>query len=136
VNFFFDRNCPERAARMIIGYEASHRVVYLDDEFRPETPDIDWLQALSKRPDQWAVISGDGAILRNQAERSVLRETNLTFFVLAKNWWNGEFHSRAVQLLKVWPFIVQAALNARKPTVWKVPISSPQLDRIGLTSEL
>lgn len=121
---------------MIAAYEPDHQVVFLDDEFEPTTSDVDWMTDLANREENWSVISGDGRILRNPAERAVLRDTELNFFVLAKKWWAGKFHDRAVQLLKVWPAIVDAAERVRKPTIWRVPKASTKLDRISFTADL
>ncbi|GAC1346171.1 MAG: hypothetical protein NVSMB14_09280 [Isosphaeraceae bacterium] len=55
------------------------------------------------------VISGDAAILRNKAEKAVLREADLTFFCLERGWTQRPFDEQAWMFLKVWPLIVSGA---------------------------
>lgn len=137
MNFFFDRNVPFRLARMIAGYEYSViSIEHLDERFEKTTSDIEWIQALTQRPEPWAVISGDGRILRNPAERAVLGASGLTFFLLRSGWVNLPPHDQACKLLKVWPKIVEAADEAREPSVFEIPVSAPKVEFRSFTSKL
>lgn len=136
MNFFIDRNVPDRCARMVAAYEPVHPVFLHDKLFEPTAKDVDWISALAAKEGHWAVISGDGGILRNAAELQALRQTNLHFFLLRKNWWNGDFHDRAVQFLKVWRSIVERATSERYPRIWEVPLSSLNLADRGKTNDV
>ena len=43
---------------------------HLQDDFAPETPDIDWLPEIGRR--DWVLITGDRGISRKPAERLAL----------------------------------------------------------------
>lgn len=137
MNFFFDRNVPFRLARMIAGYESTPiSVEHHDEQFGKATTDIQWIQAIAQRSEQWAVVSGDGRILRNPAERAVLAESGLTFFLLRSGWVNLPVHDQACKLLKVWPKITEAADGAREPSVFEVPVSAPKVEFLAFTARL
>lgn len=137
MNFFFDRNVAFRLARMIAGYESSLiNVEHHDERFEKTTSDIDWMHAVAQRTEDWAVVSGDGRILRNAAERAVLAESGLTFFLLKSGWLNLPIHDQACKLLKIWPKMTEAATEAREPSVFEIPISAPKVEFIAFTARL
>jgi hypothetical protein len=79
-----------------------------DDRFNPKATDAEWMTVLGKDgPPPWIVVSGDGRILRNKAERKVLGETSLPFFCLDKGWPNTPIYEYAWKFMKVWPKIVE-----------------------------
>jgi hypothetical protein len=122
MNFFFDRCMPRRLAHMIDVYDIEHTVRHHDDDprFHERTEDVDWMRALAEDDPPWVVVSGDLGIIRNSAEREVLREVNLTFFYLTKQWTkNLSFHEFAWRFLKVWPEIVKNA-DPTSPRVFEI----------------
>lgn len=121
MNFFFDRCLPRRLAHMINTYEADHTVLHHDDRFEEQTSDVEWMRTLANEHPPWVVISGDLSIVkRNKAERAALREANLTFFYLTKQWTrNMPFHEFAWRFLKVWPEIVKNA-GTHTPQIFEV----------------
>src|SRR5262249_22960455 len=92
-------------------YEDEHDVIPHDYEgrFNKDTPDVEWLRALGGDNRGWVVVSGDGRILRNAAERQVLREANLTFFCMGRPWQHMPIPEYAWKFVRVWPGIVQHA---------------------------
>lgn len=111
MRFFFDRCISWRLATMVEAYEAVHTARHLDrdDRFNERTPDTEWLSALAADDPPWVIVSGDGRILRNKAERQVLREANLTFFCMSRQWGKMKIAEYAWKFIRVWPDIVKAA---------------------------
>ncbi len=62
------------------------------------------------------VISGDGRILKNKAERSALRDAKLSFFCLSKQWMNLPKYEFAWKFVKVWPDILE---NTKLMASWQ-----------------
>ena|SRR5947207_12367405 len=115
MNFFFDRCVPIRVARMVDAYEVEHTIRHHDDDarFNPKTKDIEWMRALASDGHlAWIIISGDGRILKNSAEAAVLKEVNLTFFSLSKQWPNTPIPDYAWKFMKTWPRIVEIARHS------------------------
>lgn len=112
MNFFFDRSMPKRLARMLDIFETMHTVRHHDDDgrFEQDTPDAVWLSTIAQDPEPWIIISGDGRILKNKAERAALRETGFTFFCMSKQWLHMDLRKEyAWKFLRVWPRIVDNA---------------------------
>ncbi|MCC6971462.1 MAG: hypothetical protein IT434_14705 [Phycisphaerales bacterium] len=135
MDFFIDRNVPERLARMLDCYDRENTVVYLDDKFDKTTPDTEWLREISKWSPIPAVISGDGRILKNPAELQVLRDSPLSFFLFAASWSDLPWSERAWKTVKVWPHIVLAS-TPRKPSIFEIPVSASKVELVCTTSEL
>jgi PIN like domain len=116
MRFFFDRCAPIAIARMAHAVEGARQTIIHHDEdnrFPPETTDIEWMRELHKDGNPpWIVISGDGRILRNKAERKVLEEVGLPFFCFDKTWPNLEIYEYSWKFMKVWPKIVDIAASA------------------------
>ncbi len=123
MRFFFDRCMSWRLARMVDVYDDAHSALALDhdDRFSEKTPDTEWLAALAADDPPWVVISGESRILRNKAERQVLRQANLTFFCMGKQWGKMKFQEYAWKFIRVWPEIVrQAVASSGSPTIFEV----------------
>jgi len=115
MRFFFDRNFSSRIARMVEIFELDHTARHHDQDARIDqtTTDVEWLKALGSDPEPWAIISGDGRILKNKVERKVLDETGFKFFCLSRQWMKMKFHEQTWKFIKVWPDIVEAATTRR-----------------------
>jgi hypothetical protein len=115
MRFFFDRNMPLRIARMVNAYEVDHTVQHHDEDrrFSITTPDKEWIAAIAADAPSWVVISGDGRILRNKAERAALDAAKLTFFWMTKPWSNMPIHQYAWKFIRVWPEILENALHGK-----------------------
>lgn len=115
---FFDRCAPIALARMVRAIDKVTTVQHHDEDerFNPKTPDIEWMKVLCDDGDPlWIVLSGDGHILRNRAERKVLDEVRLPYCCLSDNFMNFGIYDQAWRLIRVWPEIVKTAnqKNAR-----------------------
>lgn len=133
--FLFDRNLPEKLARMLGQYDRQHDVSWLDDKFPQSTPDVDWLTGAAAWPSPPVIVSGDGRILTNEAEAQVLGGLPLTFFHFVPAWLHLPWEEMAWKSVRVWPEIVRNAQPLR-PTVFEVPVSGLKVDRYCLTEEL
>lgn len=71
------------------------------------------MHVLGEDDEPWVLVSGDGRILRNKAERSVLQSTGLPFFCLAPGWLKMKLPEYAWKFVKVWPSIVEHAQHHR-----------------------
>jgi hypothetical protein len=135
MDFFIDRNVPVALARMLGHYDRNHTVIYHDDRFEKTTPDTEWMAAIAEYPSIPVVISGDGRILKNPAERQVLQGLPLTFFFLASGWPNLKWAEYAWKAIKIWPQVIQAASPPR-PTVYQIPISAQKVEFVSQTASL
>lgn len=121
MRIFFDRCAPLRLAKMVRILEGDIIVLVHHDEdprFHQSTKDVEWLQALAGDGDPlWVVISGDGRILKNPAERQVLNEVGLPFICLDENWLSMAIHEYAWKFLEAWPGILDIAGRAKKGSV-------------------
>ena len=92
---------------------------------------------LSGDDEGWIVISQDEAILKNKAERHVLREAKLTFFFLTKSWKTMALREKAAKFIQVWERIINSAETVRSPTVFRVFTGrSLKIEKIGLAREM
>jgi hypothetical protein len=123
MRFFFDRCAPVAIAKMVRAIDGDdHTICHHDEDkrFHAKTTDAEWLTALGKDGDPpWVVISGDGRILKNKAERKVLDQVKLPFFCLDKPWPNLGIYEYAWKFMKVWPKLVHHAQEGRA-TLFKV----------------
>ena len=123
MRFFFDRSMSWRLALMVDAFEDEHTAVAHDRDgrFRTTTPDTEWLSALAADDPPWVVVSGDGRILTRPAERQVLREANLTYFCMSRQWSKMKIPEYAWKFIKVWPEIVKAAkVSITLPKIFEV----------------
>ena len=134
--FFTDECVPTNAARMLSYFEQEHEVRAHEDHFEKGTPDTDWMQVLAKWNETTIVISGDGRILKNKAEKRVLKECGLTFVYLAPGWTNTVWREYGWKIIKVWPDIVRNVVDARYPMVFEVMVGSLKVQPVGHISNL
>ena len=134
--FFTDECVPTNAARMLSYFEQEHEVRAHEDHFEKGTPDTDWMQVLAKWNETTIVISGDGRILKNKAEKRVLKECGLTFVYLALGWTNTVWREYGWKIIKVWPDIVRNVVDARYPMVFEVMVGSLKVQPVGHISNL
>lgn len=135
MRFFLDNNQPQQLAQLLEAFDPSSEVRHLSAEFDPTTPDVDWLSELGRRSPRPVVIGGDAKILRNAAEAQVLRESGLTFFLMAHGWSGLKWwDQRAWKMIRVWPRIVESS-TPRRPTVFRVTVQE-KVELFSLTEHL
>lgn len=79
-------------------------MIHLRDRFAANTPDVEWLGALSG---PWVVVSIDRFTKNNAAERAAIRMAGHTVFVLHRQWSEQGFWLQAERIVKWWPQILQ-----------------------------
>ncbi len=101
MTFFFDNTFPPQIAKIlaILGVDARH----LQDDFAPDTPDINWIPEVGKGG--WVVITGDRGISRKPAERKALEEANVIAVFMAKGFTSKPIFELVSLLIRWWPEI-------------------------------
>ena len=94
-------------------------VTHIKEKFPSNPPDIEWIEALADEGD-WAVISHD-RFHKNPLEKEALRRAGLTVFVLKKSWADQKNWSKAAQLVRWWPRIMEQADLVTGGAVFEVP---------------
>jgi hypothetical protein len=125
--FFTDECFMYKANALLEAFDRENEIRPLIDHFNSGTDDIAWIPAIAQWKPKPIVVCGDGRILRNKVERSVLKTAELTFVCLASGWTNLEWNQFAWKIVKAWPGIVQNASLAIRPTVFEI---SPQTLKI------
>ncbi|MPQ66811.1 MULTISPECIES: hypothetical protein [unclassified Pseudomonas] len=107
MNFLIDNNLPPAMARALheLCKADGHQVLPLREKFDQGASDIHWISEL-KAEGRWTVVSQD-KFTKGDAERKVFRECGLPIFCLAKQWGQESYWSKAQNLVKWWPAIVQ-----------------------------
>lgn len=133
MTFFADENVTIHAVRLLDAFDLQNQVRYLTQDFPPGVPDVEWIRAVAEWEEPPVVLSGDGRILRNKAERAVLRSSNLTFVYLAKGWLNTPWNDYAWKIVRAWPGVVRDTVRVRRPSIFELTVSSLKLKLIGET---
>ena len=109
MKFLIDNNLsPHLAAALhALSEPQGHVVVHLRDKFPANTPDHEWIEALASEGN-WVIVTRD-RIGKNDLERKALRQTGIVTFMLKSAWNNRDFWSKAWNLVKWWPRIVDHA---------------------------
>jgi hypothetical protein len=85
LNVFFDNCTSPKMARTLAGYlhGSPATVIHARDRGFERLPDVEWIRLLSETGEQWLVVTGDGRLARNKAEREAFRRAGLRGVVLA-----------------------------------------------------
>lgn len=123
---FFD-NCtsPALAATLNgflthLGHSAAHVKQLLCG---PGATDEEWIAMLAADPARWIVVTGDGRIRKNPAERAAYRAAGLCGFVLAPAYQKTPMHQCASFLLWRWPEIESQANLITGAALFELPMS-------------
>jgi hypothetical protein len=88
-----------------------------------DAADVEWIQMLAADPPgTWIVITGDGRIRKNPAERLAYRQAQLGGFVLAPAFQKTPMNQVASFLLWRWPDVEQLARLTRPPYLFELPM--------------
>lgn len=121
---FFDNCTTPVLAETLDGYlryregSASH---IRDLPCGRHAPDLEWMAYLAGTGDDWLVVSGDGRIQRNKAERVAYRQAGLKGFVLASGYQKTPIHQQASFLIWRWPEI-DDLLKLAPPFLFEIPM--------------
>jgi len=124
LRFFFDNQLSPHLAASInaLARPEGNEVVHLRSKFAANTPDVEWIDALSKEGG-WILICGDLDITRTKAERTIWRAAGLIGFFLKKGWMNQGPWDQAWRLVKWWPSIVMQARIAAPGSTYLVAVN-------------
>ncbi len=112
MKFFLDNCLAIRHARALNEMvKPEHSFTHLQDKFRADTTDEEWIRALGREGD-WVVISGDYRIGKSAHERQAWHESGLTAFFLSKGWTNIPPLQQHSKLALILDEIVEHAQNA------------------------
>jgi hypothetical protein len=102
----FDNCLPKKLSKTIQYLEGEDgiKVFHLQNKFSPDTPDIGWINSLSKEGN-WFVITRDNQIKKKPHERKAWKEAGLPVVFLAKNWMHFDFWDIAWRFIRYWPSI-------------------------------
>jgi len=136
LTFFADENVSHRAAKLLQAFDSSNEIRAFDDHFAKGCPDIKWMESVSHWSPKPAIIGGDGRILRNRAEATVLKACDLMFVYLAPGWVHLSWNDFAWKIVKAWPAIVRNVDLARRPTLFEVSASTLKVEGRGAIVDL
>jgi hypothetical protein len=100
----FDTNMPAKLAKTLNFLEGDDGIIvkHLNELFSPDTPDINWIEKLSKEG-EWFVITKDNQIRKKPHERKAWQESNIPIVFLPKSWGKCSFWEMAWKLIRYWP---------------------------------
>ena len=78
---------------------------------------------LSRSKEDWIVITGDGRIERNRAERAAFRQAMLKGFVLSPAYQKTQIHHTAAILIWRWPEMENLLQSVAAPALFELPIN-------------
>ncbi|MCW5714801.1 MAG: hypothetical protein KIT43_09850 [Bauldia sp.] len=85
--------------------------------------DAEWIAMLAADHLRWIVVTGDGRIRKNPAERAAYRAAGLCGFVLAPSYQKTPLHQQASFLLWRWPEIERLANLIAGPALFELPMT-------------
>lgn len=132
---FTDENFSEHLAKMLSYFDRENEIRAHIDYFQKGTKDVEWIPKVASWGKDTIIIGGDGRILKNKAEKAVLKECDITFILLSSGWVNLGWHEMAWKMVKVWPDIIKNVSQARFPTLFEVS-PAPKVRTIGRISSL
>lgn len=123
---FFDNCTSPTLAATIDGFvrHRAHGAVHIRDlPCGRHATDIEWIQYLASTGDDWLVITGDGRIQKNRAERLAFRQAGLRGFVLAPAYQKTPLHHQASFLLWRWLDVEDLIRLTAAPFLFELPMS-------------
>ncbi len=81
------------------------------------------MDMLARSGDDWIVITGDGRIHRNKAERAAFRQAGLKGFVLAPSYQKTPLNQVASILVWRWPAMEDLIRLVAAPALLEIPIN-------------
>jgi PIN like domain len=122
VKVFFDHCLSFTLAHALAAlFRDQHEVVALQDKFRRDIRDIDWIRALSTEG-HWVVVSGDQRITRNRAERAAFQNSQLTGFFMALALNKAPVLKQLERLCALWSNMLVLSTAAQPGALYELPI--------------
>jgi hypothetical protein len=127
VRVFFDNCTSPVLATTLHGFisQASHSAIHIKDaSCGRNATDQEWIAMLAREPTQrWVVVTGDGRLAKNKAERAAFRAAGLFGFVLAPTYQKTPLHQVASLLLWRWPEMEQLVGLVDGPALYEIPMA-------------
>jgi len=123
VIYFTDENISEYLAKMLEVFDRENQIKAHTDYFDKGVPDEEWMKGIAKWGSDVVAVCGDGRILKNRAQRKVLKECELMFVHLAPGWTCMPWEDQAWKCIKVWPSIIKEVSQANHPMLFQVSVN-------------
>lgn len=126
----FDHNISHLIARALAElFRGEHEVIALRDRFRMDTPDVEWIDELSKE-DRWVIISGDRRITRNKTEYEAFRRSRLVGFFLSAGLQKSKETKKLERILAQWESIEKQFDLVRGSAIFELQMKGTHLRQI------
>jgi hypothetical protein len=130
VKVFFDHNMSPAMARAFLElFHKEHEIKFLAEKFQTDTPDIQWMTALSQEG-QWVVISGDRRITKNRAEYHTFRNSNLIGLFLSSGLYKAPVIKQMERILALWPNIEVVPRTVQGGAMYELPMKGVLLRQL------
>jgi predicted nuclease of predicted toxin-antitoxin system len=124
--FFFDNNVSKKIVEGLKAF--GEEVVHLQDEFREDSADIEWLQYVGEN--ELVLITRDERVRRNPAEIAAIKKFKVATFFLG-----GSHLDRCKliqQVVRNWPRIKELSGKTRPPFAYRIPPTGTKFTQIAL----
>jgi hypothetical protein len=121
---FFDNCTSPTLAATLNGFvqHLGHAAIHIKDlPCGRHAADLAWIDHLAQSGDDWLVMTGDGRIQKNRAERFAFRQAGLKGLVFAPAFQKIAMNQRASFLLWRWPDIEGIARLTAAPFLFELP---------------
>jgi len=120
----FDNNMPPKLAKTLKFLEGDDGIIveHLNEEFPPDTPDIEWIKKLAKEGG-WFVITKDNQIRKRSNERKAWQESHIPVVFLSKSWMDHDFWEIAWRFIRHWPKLKESISRNRKIESFELTIN-------------
>ncbi len=124
--FFFDNNVSKKIVEGLKAF--GEEVVYLQDKFLEDSPDIEWLQYVGEKG--LVLITRDEKVRWNPAEITAIKKFKVvTFFLGGKNLNRCKLIQ---QVVKNWPRIKELSEKTQPPFAYRIPPTGVKFTQILL----
>lgn len=104
MKLLLDHNLSPRIGRTLQALFDQHHVVLLQDKFRVDTPDTEWIGALHAERG-WTVLTKDLRIRTRPHERAAMDSASIVFFFLHGAWHGFDVNETAWRLIRLFPLM-------------------------------
>lgn len=123
---FFDNCTSSVLSDTLNGYlqHLGHSAIHIRDApCGRSAPDIEWIRMLGAAKEAWIVVTGDGRIRRNKAERAAYQQASLRGFVLAPAYQKTPMNEVAAILVWRWPEMENLVGRLAGAALFELPIN-------------
>ena len=122
MKLLLDNNLAPRIARSLDALFEDHTISALRAQFAENTPDVDWIKALSERGG-CAVLTRDLHIRTRPHERAALDNARIVFFFLGSGWQKLGVEETTARLIRLIPKMA-AQTELAESGRFELPINS------------